>query len=437
MSGNNRRIPSSVLVALAVAAAARIVAWVFVDTALLRATDGPHAVLMEYGIIARNILAGHGFAYTWTTFSGSSVILQSAYMPPGQVWIDTACLWLFGPGLGGVFAVFVINVALGVVAVYLISRIADVLFASRRITNVTLWGAALFPPFIYATATFGVSSAVMAINAFILLECIKSIRSSHNRILEWGSVVRIGIGFGALLLFRGEAPLFLAVTAGLFLWVWRKALRQAVVRVGAVVLIALAIVAPWTLRNYLAFDRFILTSTNGGFNFYRGNNPGSIGSAWTPEGSAVWGTDEQWQRAERSMTSGGAFERSLSQIFYSDAMEWIGSHPGDAAMLALRKGVIFWTVDRMSPMGGTLAYMSISIVTLVLLLIGLYRLRASPGDLHGISLIFVWTVTSTMVAMIFFPMPRLQVIMIAGYFPIVAVGADAIAGVVRRKPQLL
>ena len=37
--------------------------------------------------------------------------------------------------------------------------------------------------------------------------------------------------------------------------------------------VLLFIIAPWTIRNYLAFDRFVLLNTNAGFAFYWANHP--------------------------------------------------------------------------------------------------------------------------------------------------------------------
>lgn len=37
--------------------------------------------------------------------------------------------------------------------------------------------------------------------------------------------------------------------------------------------ILLAAIAPWTVRNYLAFNRFVLLNTNAGFAFYWSNHP--------------------------------------------------------------------------------------------------------------------------------------------------------------------
>jgi hypothetical protein len=53
--------------------------------------------------------------------------------------------------------------------------------------------------------------------------------------------------------------------------------NHPVVRVTGIMLLATVIllgaIAPWTIRNYLAFNRFVLLNTNAGFAFYWSNHP--------------------------------------------------------------------------------------------------------------------------------------------------------------------
>jgi hypothetical protein len=43
------------------------------------------------------------------------------------------------------------------------------------------------------------------------------------------------------------------------------------------VIMAFAVVAPWSIRNYRVFDAFVPISTNGGGVFYLANNPLATG----------------------------------------------------------------------------------------------------------------------------------------------------------------
>jgi hypothetical protein len=42
------------------------------------------------------------------------------------------------------------------------------------------------------------------------------------------------------------------------------------------------VVLPWTIRNYVQFNKFILVSNNGGVNFWMGNNPNAYGGFYFP-----------------------------------------------------------------------------------------------------------------------------------------------------------
>jgi hypothetical protein len=44
-------------------------------------------------------------------------------------------------------------------------------------------------------------------------------------------------------------------------------------RLSITLAIVTCMIAPWTMRNYLAFDRFVLLNTNAGYAFYWGNHP--------------------------------------------------------------------------------------------------------------------------------------------------------------------
>ncbi len=54
-----------------------------------------------------------------------------------------------------------------------------------------------------------------------------------------------------------------------------------------------AAIAPWTYRNYRVFDAFVPISTNGGVNFWMGNNPQSDGDYMSPEPAVAFGGEAQ------------------------------------------------------------------------------------------------------------------------------------------------
>ncbi len=388
---------------------------------------------MEYGIIAKNMLAGLGHSYTWGNLAGKWFTLPTAYMPPGQTYIDYACFVLFGNTPAAVIAIFSINVILSVLSIFVIAKIAQALFNNTRVTVITLWAVALYPPFLYSTATFGVTTVVILLQSWIILSSIRFVSSATRGERLTKEAVKIGIGFGLLFLFRGEAPLYAAVTIMMLLYACRTQLRLVFPKLLLATVVSLGILAPWTIRNYLVLDRLVPISSNGGFNFWRGNNALTTGSPWTESGGPLWSTDELWQKIEPYLDSGALFDKMHSSIHTKAATDWITGHPSSAIMLWAKKALIFWTFDTNSIMGGTVIYMTIYAITLLLFAMGLFYLFKEKNIPFGIRLILAWCVIATIVAMVFFPLPRLQVIVIALYFPIMGFGATKIIGRSRRS----
>jgi hypothetical protein len=93
---------------------------------------------------------------------------------------------------------------------------------------------------------------------------------------------------------------------------WGRAAARALV-VGGV---SLVVVAPWTLRNWQRFGRFVAVATNGGFNLWMGNNPKSSGTYQWPEfpPDVVDARDEaEWD--QRLTRHAMAFIRSRPGLF--------------------------------------------------------------------------------------------------------------------------
>lgn len=81
--------------------------------------------------------------------------------------------------------------------------------------------------------------------------------------------VFLGLTLGAAVLLR---QLFLLFIPFIFLWILLSGRKQLVpLLVSGMILVLL--ILPFTLYNYIRFDRFVLLNTNAGFAFYWGNHP--------------------------------------------------------------------------------------------------------------------------------------------------------------------
>ncbi len=85
-----------------------------------------------------------------------------------------------------------------------------------------------------------------------------------------------GLLLGAAVLVQPSLQLlpFFAVVVALF---WGAPWRRLLVALAVGVTGSIVVVAPWSVRNYMVFDKFVMVSTNGGSNLYRANNDMATG----------------------------------------------------------------------------------------------------------------------------------------------------------------
>jgi hypothetical protein len=409
-----------------------LLAAIIVRLAAIPFIDSSKIALLEYGTIARNLLAGFGYAFSWLHSGGNAVILPTAYMPPGQVFIQYALLGIFGDSQSGIIALYLFQIAEACGFVYLIGLVTELLFTSEKATVATIWLAALYPSFIYVTLSFGVTSSALLLNA---LTFYMAIRFSESLGTGKGSLkfaLLLGMSCGLLLLWRGESPLIIISTLALIAYLNKDKFRRSFLYIGLAALIAITILAPWTIRNYLVFNRFIPISTNGGFNFWRGNNSVTTGSPWTETGGPLWSTDEIWTELEPSLDKKGDFDKINSDIHTREAFKWIRENPEKFALQSLKKGVMLWTFDLRSKLGGTAAYIAFYACTLAGLLIGIFYIRrnkigvANEYARAGFRIMILWCILMTLVAMIFIPLQRFQVLLVGIYLPVIGYGIPEI-----------
>ncbi|HUT25129.1 MAG TPA: glycosyltransferase family 39 protein, partial [Sumerlaeia bacterium] len=132
---------------------------------------------------------------------------------------------------------------------------------------------------------------------------------------------------------------------------WRGNFAGLVLLTASVV----AVILPVTVRNWVVGRDFVLISSQGGINFYVGNNAAATGfTSATPTRFRYWGEYEDsvdlFARRQAEIETGrGAAEgrrmkpSEISRYWSGKAWRWIADHPADAARLALKKTVLFWS----------------------------------------------------------------------------------------------
>ena len=124
------------------------------------------------------------------------------------------------------------------------------------------------------------------------------------------SAVAAGALLGAAVLARETALYFLPIAAG---WLAFRRGRDGAVRGALLVTVALAVVAPWTYRNWVAFGAFVPVSTASGQNLFQGNARIPRDETYRMV-DAVQGRIEQYRYA-RAMGLAAIRERQPGWIF--------------------------------------------------------------------------------------------------------------------------
>lgn len=195
---------------------------------------------------------------------------------------------------------------LGAVLVLAMFWLADVFFG-RKTAYLTALGIAFYPPFIYLSGVFYAEHTYMLLMAVTL--CSLAQWQQQRRAL-WLVVAGILMGLTALC-----RPVFLAFFPFAAAYVWWRAPRKTKLRCSlSVCVVAVATIAPWTLRNAVVFKQFVLISTGVGRHLWRGNNDLSLGDA-----------DD---RNLIPLNPLGLDEVSEDRRLETEALRWLRAHPG-------------------------------------------------------------------------------------------------------------
>ena len=198
------------------------------------------------------------------------------HWPPGYVLLMSSLYWLFGRSpllLKGA------NALVDAASVILVWRFALAFWKDEATARL---GAVVYAinPVLIAVSQIFIYGPLFGFFLLLLALCV------HRSALLWGFLLGIGALIKPVIL---PAPLFLAVTS----WMEGRPVPRIAGRVLMAAAVMLLVISPWTYRNYIAFDRFLLVSANGGWVLWWGNNPEAMGTMpnWTEEQRTVNGAE--------------------------------------------------------------------------------------------------------------------------------------------------
>jgi 4-amino-4-deoxy-L-arabinose transferase-like glycosyltransferase len=280
----------------------------------------------EAGRIAQSIALGKGFGNPLFTDSG-----PTAWMAPVYPYLVAGVFQLFGIySKASAIALLSLNSlfsALTCLPVFFIARKGG----SQLVALWAAWSWALFPYSIYFATDW-----VWEICLTTLLFSVLFLYALH---LESSSGVLLWAGFGLLWgLAALTNPVVLSVLPFLGYWIFLRLrhkqerwLRPAM----AATFVFVVAVAPWFLRNYRTFHRFVPFRDNLGLELHVGNNGDT--SHWAPD-SAHPSTNESELEEFNRLGEIGYMDQKRSQ-----ALHFIRSHPASFAWVTFRRIVYMWT----------------------------------------------------------------------------------------------
>jgi hypothetical protein len=158
------------------------------------------------------------------------------------------------------------------------------------------------------------------------------VEAEHRRI--WWMLAAAAAIAGYASLVRGLA-LLLPIVLAPFWWRATGDARWVAVRVVVVGMLIAAMVAPWTMRNYVESDALVLISSNAGVDFYIGHSDGADGRGRIVDELVFRYPELPPAEAEAQVNRDG----------FREGIEWALRHPVDEIELAFRKTFFLWYRD--------------------------------------------------------------------------------------------
>jgi 4-amino-4-deoxy-L-arabinose transferase-like glycosyltransferase len=226
---------------------------------------------ISYDTLAQNVAAGRGFTF------------QTDYWPATRAGEPTAH-WSFAYTgfLAGVYglvghhplAVRLIQaVAAGILLPWLVFKLGKRM-GSERLGLIAAGISAVYIYFFYYAAALMTETFFMIA---LLISILMSIDFAHEP--GWVRGAGLGLALGVGVLLRQTLLLVMPFMLAWIIWQRRgKIIGHIGGRYGwryflAVFSILAALIAPFTIRNYLVFNQFVLLNTNSGFVFFWANHP--------------------------------------------------------------------------------------------------------------------------------------------------------------------
>jgi 4-amino-4-deoxy-L-arabinose transferase-like glycosyltransferase len=383
------------------------------------ATSGAlrHPQVWEQERIATNLVEHH--AYLYETGSGAR---YRSYVEPMYPFLAAAVYLVTGHDQT---VLVLLQLLIAAATVWMTARATRLATGDDRTAIAAALLLAVHPGFIRYSSVLH----PLVLDAFFFIAAAAAlVRYRHAPTLRHGLVAAAVIGLGSLT--RPTILLFLAPLCWIA-WRSRDSIGQRVLRSAALALLALAILAPWTIRNAVVHHTFMLTRSGTGYVFWLGHNPQSTGSA--RDGNFVeLAMKAPAELRQRVLT---ADELTQDRIYRDAAWDYIRARPLAAVGRVLQRVYYFWWF---SPQWGAgfspvlkVVYRAWWAFLVVLMAIGLFVTRHAPAR-HDLRLLAALALLISLGQSVYYVEGRHRLAIEPLVLPLAATGLAALA--LRRPP---
>ncbi len=275
----------------------------------------------EYNVLALNILHGKGYIYDFLNTE------QRTFCYPGYSYLIAFFHWITHENY---FVLEMFQVAVSVIACGIIYLIAKKIF-DDKVALVAAFLAALHPGLIiYTTKIHDLSFVVLLISLILwLIISLNPDKAGHNILI--GALIGLGTLTRPTLIFFISVYFF-------YHWFSSKSRKNYLTGCATVLICAVLVLTPWTIRNYKIHKRFIFITTTSAEQFWRGNNALASGTSFTQNGKTMA------EIAPKEFLDKLYKMNEIEQydFLYHETFKFIASHPAFFVKITLKKFYYFW-----------------------------------------------------------------------------------------------
>ncbi|MCJ7689998.1 MAG: glycosyltransferase family 39 protein, partial [Clostridiaceae bacterium] len=262
------------------------------------------------------------------------------FMSPGYPYFLAVIFSFFDDSIALIRIIQVIISSLNILVIFYIARY----MFTRNTALLAATISAIYSIFIFYSGAI-LSETLQTFFVSILLLLL--VKPGDDNYKKW---FLIGILLGVSALFRANILLF-----GIFLFPYiflsKKICATIKSRMKLVLILyagILLVILPVTLRNYVVGNDLVLLTSNGGINFYLGNNTNATGIYNTPEGFDFF-RDLAGENFAKKITGKDLSPSETSAYWFGKGIEFITKEPFDAFKLTVQKFFLFFDSDENPP----------------------------------------------------------------------------------------